>query len=428
MTNVQRIEVDHTPGGSPETAVAPAPIHVAARFTTNPDPRRSAWTDDAYADVSELYNATLRDDPNGKDGTITVYSGYAMAAARLSLRGAAWSEDDRVECAGMIAAEVTGAAKAPRTGTPQEISAYIEWCWAHPALARRHADCIPRAMLSMTRLTGMAANWRRAEESRRDRDQRAMRERAVTTGFTATAETFQDTTFEPTEDRALRIARDRVQRALRHVQNAPTRAERVSRYIDAVSELHPVQRAEAHAPHVQARAVLGALGLPRLGRAYTAAYVAAVAPSTAAGNDERADIMRAAATELRASSVDVLRVQVNRARKAIPSAETHGYLAHADVLGVTYVEETVQHGLKVSDRDARTSDIDRDVCACRATDERDATPLECPQHPVTTRRLKSTRKVWNGKRTADWTGTLPASTRARLHRAATIRRDRSLTA
>lgn len=419
-----RIEVDHTPGGSPETAPAPAPVRVHAKLTTEPGKKRNAKLDPDYLRVVDLFSATVRDSPD-KTGTITVYSGYAMGAARLNLRGQAWSEDDRVECAGWITAQVTGAAMAPRTGTPREVLRYIDRCERFPLLARQYEDAIPASYATMSRLSGMAANWRRSEERRRTRNDRAERERAVLDGFTATAQAEQAETHEPTSARALKIARTRVQRALDAVHAAPTRAARVIAYVDAVETLQRVQLAESDAAHIQARAILKSLGLPSLGRAYLAAYLAcAMAGTDGLPTAELAPILAEIA---RGQGCDVvtLRKRLSRARNAIPSADTHTYLAHADLLGVTAETEVVAHGLKFSEGDWRTADIDRDACTCRATEDRDARPMACPQHPITLKRKPGgKRKRHDGTRVAGWTEGIAGSTRARLAAAAMYRERR----
>lgn len=429
---MNRAEVDHTPGGSPEGRTADAPSNITPRMTTNPDARRGSAIDPgAFMSGAELFTAKLAD---YGDGTVTAHTGYAMAAARLSLRGANWSEDDRAECAGWIAAEVTGAAKAARTGTPAEVLRWIDRCERFPILMRRYEDSnsgVPRSYATMTRLTGMAANWRRSELRRRDRDERAQRERAVVEGFTATVESDQEG-VDPVEVAALKIGRERATVVRRSALGDASRGVRVTRWIDAVldADTQTVQRAVSDHHHRSAREALGALGLPRMGKAYVAAYLASAIPSqSSATNDERhaATVEATAALGFTGKAPSAIRMAAKRSRIAIPSAETHTYLDHAEVCGVTLLPDVVAHGLKVSDVDPRTHDRGDD-CRCSATDEHPATPLDCAQHPITVRRkIGGKRQAWNGKRTAAWTDQLPASTRARLEASAKYREARRTT-
>lgn len=419
--SAKRTEVDHTPGGSPETAAAPAPIRGSVKLTT-----KTAKPDrvpGGFYSPEDIFGAEVRD---STDGTITVYTGRAMAAARLSLRGKAWSEDDRVECAGHVAAHVTRATYgATMTGTPNEVSRYIEWVWAHPLLAKRNELAIHESEATMSKLMGLAANWRRSELRRRATEDRAYSADMALTG--ATMYTEQDETYEPTEARALRLGRERAQTMLAGIADLPTRAARVSAYIEAVETLADVNRvqvAESNAHHCKARDVLRSLGLPSMGKAYVAAYVASAMPTASANltNDERADHAREIATALGYDpTTSAMRQALHRSRKAIPSAETHGYLAHADVLGVTEETDRVQHGVNVSDGDWRTDDR-TDACTCTGET---ATPLACTVHPITPKRLQGARrKAYDGTRSADWTQGLPGGTRDRLAMAAKLREDR----
>lgn len=377
-----------------------------------------------YYTPDEIYAAELRDSSDGT-GTVTVYSGRAMAAARLSLRGKAWSEDDRVECAGAIAAHVMASRyerRATMTGTPQEVSRYIEWVWAHPLLARRSEIAIPYADATMTRLMGLASNWRRGEERRRATEHRAHSERVTLTGM-VTAQTSQDETYDAIEHRAANVHRDRAASALRSelksIRALPNRAARVSAYVDVVmAATDAVQAADTDVHHVKARDLLASLGLPRMGRAYVAAYTASAMPGAenrGVSNEERAATAHDVAETLGHNPVS-LRKALQRSRLAIPSAETHDYMAHADIMGVTAETDAPHHGATAQVSDWREHDRD-DACTCK-----DA-PLDCPTHPTSTE--IDEWYLMPSTRLAAWTDSLPASTRDRLAEASKLRDDRA---
>lgn len=391
-----------------------------ARLTTNVDAPEIIG--DYYA-PSDIYAAELRNDAT--DGTVTIYSGRAMGAARLSLRGKSWSEDDRVECAGHLAAYLT-AERSNLTGTPRDVLAYIDWCEAHPLTARMRETAIPARAATMTRLMGLAANWRRAEERRRATEHRAHHERVTLTGLV----TVQGAQAETVDTRsAERMTLDIMRRSVVHAQHAirrlPSRAERVSAYIDtAMSACENVQDAELDRHHVKARDLLGGLGLPRLGRAYVAAYCASAMPGAenrGVSNDERAETAAEIARTLGYDpATSTLRSALNRSRKFIPSAETHDYIAHADILGVT--EETytgkphaskTEHADRTHIRSAEVAGVTVE-CACETA------PLACPVHPLTKREIHE-GLIAPSTRVARWTETLSDSTRDRLSTASDIR-------
>lgn len=398
-----------------------AHVTTGARLTTGHEPRVSAWlAPTEYLPITELFSAEVRE---VKDGTVTVYSGLSMAAARLSLRGKGWTESDRADCASDITAMVLDRRTAP-TGTPREVLRYIDWCESHPLTARRYSleagpeSAIRRADVTMTRLMGMAANWRRGVERRRATETRAH----TAASFTPTVQGEQTGDYEPTETAARTAGARRVKSNIDMARIAamPRRADRVSAWIDAVMAMNTreVQTAEVDRAHVTARRCLASLGLPSMGKAYAAAHAAALSADGLTGDD-----MAAAMNAPRKTAEK----RVMRARFAIPSAAhpRMDYMAHADIMGVTAETETVQHGVKVSDGDWRESDRTAE-CTCRATETAAAAPLECEVHPLTMREYREpTAAAWTGDTAADWTRTLPASTRARLHTAAKLTRDRA---
>jgi hypothetical protein len=277
----------------------------------------------------------------------------------------------------------------------------------------------------------------RTETRRRATEHRAHSERVTLTGL-VTAQGSQDETHDAAEHRAEIVTRDAarraVQRELDAIRGLPSRASRVSAWIDLVTAaVDAVQDAETDAHHCKARALLASLGLPRLGRAYIAAYVASAMPGVT-GNDlsveERTEIVHEIARTLGLSSPDVLRVYVSRSRKAIPSAETHDYIAHADVMGVTAETETGKAHAAKTEHEPRTRIASAEVegetveCTCYAGKDdagvaRAADPLGCEVHALTAHYtdLRATPST----RVASWTETLRESTRDRLEAASDIR-------
>lgn len=305
-----------------------------------------------------------------------------MAAARLSMRGDSYSSEDRADCAAMLLAELWATARTP-SGLNRD-------------------DC------TMTRLVGMAANRRRSLDRDRARDSLDAANRAAAEFSTDHALPGEDSPWDGEDAAPWTIKRRRSHsEPMRQPHGSP---RDVLRYLDAVERVRdsatcwPIQWGaflrDSRQPVVlggarcSAMDMLASLGLPRLGRAYPAAYHAA---RTATGVD-----VETVAREL-GCSPDTLRQRVKRSLEAVPSRETHPARLHADLLGVT---------------------------AQAPTRKQTAAPLEAEERTAqngaepSTRRLAGGRRVWNGEAAADWTLTLPASTRRRLRTAAMLSRAR----
>lgn len=203
-----------------------------------------------------------------------------FAAARLALRGERWGYTFQVDCAADLFTDLlTETLSQPATGTPQEVSRWIDFCWQFPLSAAKYADAetgIPRAKLSMTRLYGMASNWRRGHERAAERLRRAAVE-------------------------GMSIADSALGAPVERPAATPTAARQTA--IDALSEL----------------------GLARLGKLYPVAYAAAREADGLTGDEIAAELGVNAAT---------LRKQISRAGTKVPSAATHTYREHAETLRV----------------------------------------------------------------------------------------------
>lgn len=401
-----------------------------ADFTTAPRPSKRIpfMSEGAYLAPADLLSGEVRvtTDARGKTQSRVVWRGYAMAAARLTLTGEAWTEDDRTECAGYIAAAVMG--QPSRTGSPREVLAFIAWVERFPTLARQYADAIPAERASMTHLRSHALNWMRMERRARARLEMAANHAAAREGFTpspadvdADAITLDLWTVQRATPRHA-PAMGQPHGSPREVLAYIARAERIRDHATAWplawgAYLRTDSRPAIRLGGVRQTAsdLLAALALPRMGRAYPAALAAACSAAGMSG-DEMAAAMGAPR-----------KTAEKRARRAmdsaIPSAQTHGYLAHADIMGVTAEPETGKHHAAKREPAERTSVQGDEHCTCRATDDAPASPLQCPAHPVTSRRTR-TRRPWDGKRSAEWTRSLHPQTRARMAAAAKLARAR----
>jgi len=388
---------------------------MAYGFTPTPHKDRRKADPLAYLLPSDMLRAEVR--PSDVDGkSVTVWRGTAMAAARLSLRGAQWSEDDRVECAGAVVAHLAGTLHAERHGRPLDVLRWIDHAERFPLTARRREDAIPARDASMSRLMGLAANWRRGEERRRDRDQRAEDARRLSESFTPLG-------GDQEEDGA---TVERNGWTVRHAE--PLHAEpmakpsngRPSEVLAYVARMEAIRdRIALGGPRQRAASMLRALGLPAMGASYVGAYAAAVSSGGVSGDELAAAL---------GASRKTAEKRARRALDSIPSAACLPYLDHADMLGVTAEEYRPAHGLSV-EGDWREHDRE-DACTCRPGKDPangravDAAPLECPQHAI--RRLTIRKRAqWNGRKSAAWTDGLPEATRKRLAAAAAISRGRS---
>lgn len=203
-------------------------------------------------------------------------------------------------------------------------------------------------------------------------------------------------------------------------------------HVPSMSYGAPADPAEAHRA---ARAMLGELGLARLGKAYPLAYAAARA---AAGMLERE-----VATELGVSRGTFVSTLSRQAAK-VPSGHTHSYRAHADALHVDEHRDLPRvkaaAGLSEATRERsgdtvpNTGTPSRSEAAAAAYRAEYGPHAELPargrkaivsEHPVSERRLAGGRRKWNGKTAAEWTTGLHPATRGRLHRSAEIQRERA---
>lgn len=114
----------------------------------------------------------------------------ARAAARLAMRGNGYSTEDRVDCAAHIVERTLE--KVPslpmsgdtdRKGSPAQVLAWIDRVWSgylHPAT---HAASVPEQWATFSRMTGLAANYRRTLDRDRARDTADALETAATRSF-----------------------------------------------------------------------------------------------------------------------------------------------------------------------------------------------------------------------------------------------------
>lgn len=174
----------------------------------------------------------------------------ALAAASLAMRGSMYAPEDRAECAAVISETLLSKAQRRDRYSAPDLSGPLGAPCADSAergaMLRRLDNWhrqgsmldflrtaptgeILRSDATFTRMSGIAANYRRSIDRTRIREEQEAGERAATEGFRVPS--FADTLSE-------------------------------------LAELHPV------AAHRAAREALSALGLPRLGKAYPLAYAA----------------------------------------------------------------------------------------------------------------------------------------------------------
>jgi hypothetical protein len=215
------------------------------------------------------------------------------AAAKLAMQSSEYSHDDRLDCSAAIIGRLMADAQdhmnrvPAKHGAARDVLAYMRRAELR---APSYGETIPSSLASFSRMSGMAANFRRSLDRRRAAEDRAMAASAASADFT------------------------------------PRMAE------DATTDL-ATQRPEA--AHAAAREALAALGLPRLGRAYPLAYAAV-----------RAIPERTALAELgigsHAASDGATRVAVSsalsRARKAVPSAQRWDMAEHLRAVGLLDTE------------------------------------------------------------------------------------------
>lgn len=218
-------------------------------------------------------------------------------------------------------------------------------------------------------------------------------------------------------------------------------------------EADPVEVLTVDQAHARARDLLAALGLPRMGKAYPLAYVAARFSSAVALADDD-EAMALIASELGYDPTagngrgggDTFRKAISRARAAVPSAARFPMAAHLDILGVDIWREP-------SGATPLPANFAASVQRTRAHDgrhqddrEREGTRIRpgdrtpnvrgsvVPLAPVTERRIGATTasakvagKVTPARRRATpaaWTLTLPAPSRRRLAMGAALMRKR----
>lgn len=322
-----------------------------------------------------------------KPSTETVLS-RCTAAASLAMRGERYSAEDRLDCASKL----------------------LERMWADA----RTPHGLDRAACTMTRLSGMAANYRRGLDRLREVEARAA---AVDAFRPAIAPDVLDTTTEA-DAWTVRAATPRHAEPMK-----PTgRPADVLRYLDRVERIRDHATAwpaywtnylrdaspvtvELGGVHRRAQDMLAAIGLPRLGKLYPVAYVAA---RTASGVD-----VATAAAEV-GMKPDAMRQYTGRALKRVtfPPLPADALTA-ADALGVTAERDGAPETA------APLEEGHAPACAeCKAD------PMRCTAHPLKVTRLSGGRRLWDGKTAADWTGDLHPTTRRRLHTAATLNRAR----
>lgn len=328
-----------------------------------------------------------------KPSTETVLS-RCTAAASLAMRGENYSTEDRLDCASKLLERLWSDARTPH------------------GLDR--ADC------TMTRLSGMAANYRRGLDRLREVERRA----AASDAFRpAIAPSVEDHSVEG-DPWTVHAATPRHAEPMSQPHGSPAD---VLRYLDTVETIRdrctawpaswsPMLRETAATTvalggaHQRAQDMLAAIGLPRLGKLYPVAYMAA---RTASGVP-----VETASAELGYSSPDTARVILNRRLKAarkvtafppipapLETAHRVGLTAERDgslETAAPMVETTAPHGCD----------------GCKAD------PMACEDHRVRVVKIPGGRKVWNGTAAADWTADLHPTTRRRLHTAAMLNRAR----
>lgn len=213
-----------------------------------------------------------------------------FGAARLALRGERWGYTFQIDCAADVLADVLAETlRNPKRGRPADVLAWIDFAERFPTAAARFTDGVAREALSMTRLYGMASNWRRAEERDRDRIRKAGAARVrLTDGSTG-----------PMAERAA---------------------------------------ASPAAARETAVDILGQLGLARLGKLYPVAYAAAREADGLTGDEIAAELGVKAPT---------LRKQISRASDRVPSAAAYGYREHAEALRVDEYRPAGKRGQNV---------------------------------------------------------------------------------
>lgn len=426
-------------------------------FTVAPRPsdRTPFLSDGAYLDPADLLAGEVRvtTDARGKTESRVIWRGYAMAAARLVLTGEAWSEDDRTECAGYIAAAVMGQ-PVHRHGTAREVLAYIARVERAPLMARQYMDAIPAERASMTHLRHHAMDWLKAERRARTRLEMAATAAAERASFTADLSGEMDGREITLDLWTVRPATPAHATPMGQPHGAPSDVLEYIRRVERVRDhatawpVHwgPMLRTDSRpavalaGPRATAMDLLAALGLPRLGRAYPAALAAACSAAGMSGEEMAAAIGADRKTaEKRARramddhvpsrtllSSDRPRYTRTTDGREVVSGESPALMAHLDIIGVTAELETGKAHAAPREDSTRTDDGAPD-CRCRTGEdgERDSrTPLECPAHPLTSRSLPGRRRHWDGVKSADWTRSMHPQTRARMAAAAKLARGR----
>lgn len=379
-----RVKVDHTPGGSPETKAAPAPKRTVATFSTF---RRMT-----AASPLDGRNAVKVDD----------LPKIAYAAARAMLRGAMYSTEDRLDAS-----------------SDAMLRALSDFRTASGLQTLSTVRAVPADFASFSRMANYCANYRRKLDSERERDL-ADAEHRSTESITAS---FLSRLPASVDDPALvgtaygaRVA------ALTLLEDSglwegSRRLEATAMAVNAEPMAYPqgVLFPDERRDRSTVRAVA-----PR-GPLWTLAYSVA----RSAGGAEATEI----ATELELSDA-AYRKQLSR---ALSDLRKSGHDTEAWMRALTLNRSTGKGGaasLPESER-TRPGDATPNVRTHRShSPGREqysgayATPV-MPESSVTARKLPGgRRKRWDGKRSADWTRELSVLNRARFHKLAELRESR----
>lgn len=322
---------------------------------------------------------TTRTTPLHIEGAMTADDLWSrcMAAAKLAMRGKEFSHDDRTDCAADIAARHWAAAveasaivsviadRRVRIGGDGASGGVMYSAKSRQkskddrSVVRVATDALrPDHAPSFGTLYGQASNWRRSLERRRVHETEIAARNA--------ADSFGDAVIQDTPE-----------------------------------EL----RSSPEAARDRAADMLGALGLPRLGKCFPMAYRAA---RQSMGGDVAAELI---AKEL-GTTLTALDMSQSRARKRIPSLATMDKAAHADALHIP----TGGVALKPS----KTRAEHRSFLDGGDSDWRTRPETEAPVTVRTDRRL-----IRKHDRRPAWTEGLPPTTAARLAKAAELRRERA---
>lgn len=245
------------------------------------------FTTDPYGETAGLLLCAPWNDNAGKreGGTgapergVDSVTARAFAAAKLSMRGANYSDTERLEFAAYAVARVMedAASWQPDTvhGSAADVLKYVRRMEVRTDVLNSAAERVPAELATFTRLSGMAANYRRGIDRDRARDAEHAATQAASEDFTPRM---------------------------------------------GAAELAPVS---PRAAQLAAMEALASIGLPRLGRAFPLAY--------AAVRDGNAELC---AAELGAPNAGAFRVRLNAARKCIPSAKRYSFAEHLNATGL----------------------------------------------------------------------------------------------